>query len=848
MKFAELLSMIVPLVAFLLYLALLFLGVKNIKLKTSRLFIAYLVLMMIWCMGSFMMRTGLFPGTLFWNRFMLIGICWIPVVFFNYTYRQIGWNNLNIFIITGYVISAFFCACNFFGYIVTNAYMSGGLFVYSLGPMAGVFAVTTIVFVVFAIFLLVVKARRNPLYFWYNHLHYPAIGIVIILLASLLNFVPSIGQYPVDIAAVALNAFLLAYSIPRLRFRSMKLTLRKGLVYTLSTLLITGGFIVIILLLQRFTEIQASFCTLVLAFAMAFVIALLFDQGKNRLRLSVEKAFGGQQYDFRKTLKEFSHLMTSILDIDELAGSTLDLLAKAMQLKSCSLFLKDRGGNFYNHRQKNQSPDYSIMIDKNSPIIRWLDRKDEGILYANEIKIHPVFSGLWQKEIDYLHKLDASLLLGIKMNKELIGFFLLSGKISGEQFTNDDLELLFTLSNEAAVAINNAQAYHEVKFQAVRDELTKLYNYRYFHEFLDKEIARCKRNGCFALVLMDLDFFKVYNDIYGHLAGDEAIADVAGAIFDSIRISDVAARYGGDEFAVILPDIDEAGALAAAERIRVNVQNIFSGTSHDNKILTVSLGVACFPGHTDSKQQLLSYADQALYQAKNIGKNNVCIYNSDYKLSEKKVVRTEKTANDETDFLKKQVEDAYLSTVYTLAAVINARDNYTYKHSEMVKVYAVALGEKLNLSEERKKMIRLAAMLHDIGKIGIPEYILNKPGPLTPDEQEIIHRHVNIAEAIVNQMPYLRRVAPIILHHHEAYDGSGYPYGQKGEDIPLESRIITLADVYHAITSDRPYRKAMSREDALKLINDLSGKIFDPGLVPHFIKMIENESVKFTVV
>jgi len=447
-----------------------------------------------------------------------------------------------------------------------------------------------------------------------------------------------------------------------------------------------------------------------------------------------------------------------------------------------------------------------------------------------------------------LDELNTHLLVGIKIHRDIIGILLLSEKTSRDLFTDDDRELLLTLVNEAAVAIKNAQAYEEARSQAVRDELTKLFNYRFFHEFLDKEVARCKRTDqtC-SVIFMDLDFFKVYNDIYGHLAGDSALAKVAEAITESIRATDVAARYGGDEFAIILPGTDTSRSMAAAERIRNTVQSHFRGVGYDSKLLTVSLGVASYPKHAGSKQQLLSSADKALYQAKNLGRNKVCLYSGTGGITNVSETDVEKSAEAEANYLKKQIEDAYLATVYTLAAVINARDNYTYKHSKMVTSYAVALADSLKFSEEKKDMVRLGAMLHDIGKIGIPEYILNKPGPLTPAEREVIQRHVNIAEAIVDQMPYLRRAAPIILHHHEFYDGTGYPDGLKGEAIPIEARILTIADAYHSMISDRPYRQAMTPEEALGQLQSLRGIQFDHNIVPVFIRLIENELAKSSV-
>ncbi|MGB9886169.1 MAG: diguanylate cyclase [Moorellales bacterium] len=807
----------------------------------AEIFIVYLVAMLVWSLGSFMMRTGLFPGPLVWNRIMVCGTLGIPFIFFHFTKEILERPRLKLLVGLGYGFYCFFLAANFLGLIVREASLEGG-FSYSLGPLAQAFGAVGGVYILLSALLLVREGVSNPSSFWSHRLVYPSVGAVLMLCGSVLNLLPPVGKYPLDIATNTANAFLLTYAIYRYRLLNVSITLRKGVVYTVLTICLTGAYLLLVFVLEQLVRARLGYSTLIVAVPVAAIIAFFFEPAKEALRVWVDKAFFGQQYGYRETLKAFSHIMTSILNLDELAVSTLDLVTKAFQAETSLLLLPDRDGNFCAQATIGREAETGrgVRMDRTSPILRWLAQRPEPLLFWEEVETLPEFQGLWQGEREMLESIRISVLAGIRIKRDLIGVLLLSQKSSGDPYTKEDLELLLTVANEAAVAINNARLYCEARTQATRDELTGLYNYRFFQEFLDKEVEHSRRTGqSLSVIFIDVDHFKAYNDVYGHLAGDEALGRLAEAVSGSIRAADVAARYGGDEFAVLLPGAGSSEALRVAERIMRAVQRCFSGTETGSGLLTVSLGVASYPEHSQSKQELLTAADSALYQAKYSGRDRICVFGRAIGAGDADGGSPgEESSASEKGFLKRQLEEAYLATVYTLAAAINARDNYTFKHSEMVTYYALGLAEALGLSEERRKIVRFAAMLHDIGKIGIPEYILNKPGGLTPPEREAVKRHVHIAEAIVRHTPYLRPIAPIILHHHEAYDGKGYPDGLQGEEIPLEARILAIADAYHAMTSDRPYRPALSREQAVGELRALAGKQFDPTLVPVFIRLL----------
>ncbi|HZK25616.1 MAG TPA: diguanylate cyclase [Oscillospiraceae bacterium] len=840
MELEQTISMAIPLFAFFLYTGLMILSIKSSQTKVTRLFQNYLLLMMDWSLGSFMMRTGYAPAPLFWNRMMVVGMTGVPFIFYRFSEALLS-RAQSLTSKIGYFLYGLLLIANFKGLLVQDVILSAGDLSYTIGPLAVPFALISGGYVLLATILLVGEGFKNPASFWSNRLLYPSIGTVLMFIGCTLNLFPEIGKYPFDILTNTINAFLLTYAIYRYQLLNITISIRKGLVYSFLTAMLTGSYLLLVYLLETVIRNNLGYTAFIIALIMAAIIAIIFEPVKNWLRVRIDKVMFGEIYDYRKTLKQFSYLKASILDLDELTHSTLGLLTKALQVNSLALLLLDQESNFFVYASVNMDETVAktVRIDKTSPIIRRLAQHNP-ILTWQEIETAPEFQGLWQLEKDFFIAMQISHFVGIKLGGELIGILVLPHKFSRDPYTDDDREMLLMLANEAAVAIQNAQIYSEVKRQAVRDELTKLYNYRFFQEFMDKEIARCQRTKqVFSVIYLDLDFFKAYNDIFGHLAGDEALVTVGRAISESIRPSDIATRMGGDEFGIILPGATSHNALGVAKRIKNAVQAYFPGTSKDS-VLTISQGIATYPQHSQNKQQLLSCADTALYEAKNMGRNRVCLYQPQLVRSDG-TTASSTTAEIERNFLIQQVEDAYLSVIYTLAAAINAKDNYTYQHSEAVTYYSIAMAVILGFAEEQKKILRYAAMLHDIGKIGIPGYILNKPTALTREEREVIESHVLVAEGIVSHTPYLREVAPIILHHHESYDGTGYPHGLIGEEIPIEARILTIADAYHAMISDRPYRQGMLPDVALQQMDKLSGRQFDPKLLPIFASIIREQ-------
>ena len=324
--------------------------------------------------------------------------------------------------------------------------------------------------------------------------------------------------------------------------------------------------------------------------------------------------------------------------------------------------------------------------------------------------------------------------------------------------------------------------------------------------------------------MLDIDLFKAYNDIYGHLAGDEVLRKIGGYISSSIRSIDIAFRYGGEEFAIMLPETRLDDACKVAERIRKTIE---SQTSSKAMPVTVSLGIANWPIDGVMKEEVIGRADAALYQAKQAGRNRTCL-SSDAVKPETPIIGAELEARPKA-----------LSIIYALAATVDAKDHYTYGHSRKVSDYSVAVAEALNLSQDKIATIRAAGLLHDIGKMAIPDSILTKKETLTDEEWGPIKAHPKLGVEILRHVIDLVNCLPAILHHHERYDGNGYPSGLKGDNIPTEARILAITDAYDAMTSPRPYREQVSPQQAINEVKRCAGTQFDAELVDIFCKVIQ---------
>lgn len=371
----------------------------------------------------------------------------------------------------------------------------------------------------------------------------------------------------------------------------------------------------------------------------------------------------------------------------------------------------------------------------------------------------------------------------------------------------------------------------ELKNKANRDGLTGAYNHGYFYDEIVAQMKMAKEEkSSLALLYIDIDHFKYYNDLNGHLKGDEALKKIAQLLQESVDDEDIVARYGGEEFVILLKHTFLKEASLIGEKIRQLVEDTYIEAQEyqPSGNFTISVGVSSYPEQAQDTKELIKYADDALYRAKFFSKNRVEIYQCIL------------------DEIKKEIdknEVELVASVQTLISVVNAKDRYTFGHTERVVIYSRLIAKAFNLTEQEKKNLIYGAYMHDVGKINIPVEILIKKMPLTEDEWRYLKQHPIQGVEIIKNVTSLQGVIPLIKHHHEKYDGTGYPLGLKGEEIPYLARILTIIDSFDAMTSNRPYNIPKTYEEAFEELTQCMGTQFDPQLVPHFIAVMKNNRI-----
>ncbi|MGQ9572334.1 MAG: PAS domain S-box protein [Dehalococcoidia bacterium] len=589
---------------------------------------------------------------------------------------------------------------------------------------------------------------------------------------------------------------------------------------------------------------------------------------------------------------EMSRAVAGAMEVDELVEKALDGLMKVLpQADPFLLLVYDRDKDVLEvkaARGANANIYLQVAIRPGEGIAGKTFQSGKTALYSSRQEIRaalgdlsPTTVELSRAAIEGAGPAQSVICCPLVTDGRVLGVLTAASATADARLGQAEAALLEAAADHIAVALYKAQMHTELEKRAITDSLTGLYDHAHFYQRLAEEIDRANRyNHGFAVVMLDVDNFKHYNDTHGHQVGDEMLCLVAGCIEAGLRRSDAAFRYGGDEFAAILPHADAAKAWAVVKRINGRIAKKLKQMDGDAAArLSLSAGVACFPDDGATADDLVRIADAALYSAKWVARaRDIMGQREDIQSLISALVGRRMGAEvrpDGTELrpealherqarlissvassiavglmnagVPQALEDPDLQVLAVVGAAAEIKDRHIRGHPERVSERTAALAEKMGLPPERVRDIRVAGLLHDIGKVTVSEGILNKPGKLTKREFASIKDHPIVGAALVSQVRGFERIVPMIRHHHERLDGRGYPDGLAGEDIPLEARMLSVVDVFDAMTHQRSYRKALSRAEAIAELQSGVGTRFDPAVVEAFVALLKRERYELPV-
>lgn len=814
-----------------LFLLLAFMVAK--KTKVIRSFMFLLGCMILAAGGSFLMRVRFWPSVNFWHYVSLLGIVMVPSIFFrfflDFLEEKRGHGRLLwvLFFGAAYLINLF-TQC----FIPTPEVRTDALgevsFVYHYGWSILILLAGAVCIVVQCTMLFIRYCKGDALIL--RQLRPVLLGLGIMVAGTALSTLRPLAGIPIDIISSVVFAYLVFYALYRKRLLKLALLASPANCYIVAVLISMAVFYKLVMPLQRYlvgaVHLSQELATLLVAFMLVGVIFLLYLVMKRFL----DALFVKDEQSQAETIQQFSRAVSKTLNKNEILTDMLEVIQRMIPVDMAYVCLQEKNGEYTVAQTLSALHSDNFVLKADHPLIAYLTTHDGGVL-MEDFACTREYRSMWEQEKRQLKEREIACAVPMKDGDNLIGLVLLPGKRKGKPYTFDDFSLLSSVCSVCSMAVKNSRLYEKAYSEARRDGLTGLYNRKSFYESVNKLFEQ-RQERSLALVMLNVDDFKLYNQLYGNKEGDAALHRIADIIRITSEGRGTAFRMVGKEFALLLPGFDIYSAKMLAESILQQVRNMHESKElYQLKTLTMSCGVCAAPYMASTVEELIANTDFAVYTAKRGGKNQVVIYSEEAKIQSREAKRA-------------SGYDAYASTIVALTATIDTKDHYTFRHSQNVANYASQLAKAYGMNQDFVDIVREAGLLHDIGKIGIREDILNKPGKLNDEEYAIMKTHVENSVGIIRHLPSLDYVIPAVISHHERYDGRGYPRGLAGENIPLMGRMLCVVDSFDAMVSKRSYKNAMSIDKALEIIQRERGRQFDPVLADLFVELVRTNQIE----
>ncbi len=811
-----------------------FLAVR--RTSEIKLFILVLLAFILWSGGSLLMRLQIYPGVAFWFYLSIMALFTLPVLIFFFICDFSGTKGQPLKTIWT-ITTAILLFLTSQGVFLKPPVMSlldesRAAFLYEMTWKVSIPFVVLLCIVISILIIIAKMIKDRGIY---------APGLLLVILGFLSITAGNMMQmvsgniFPWDSLSGIVFAVFLIFALYKKRSIRMTLLISRNVLLFIAIALCFLAAVYWVepieaFILDLFPMMESHVNAIVVVFFSMFFIGVHMT-----LRKAIEVIFTREEKQ-SKVVKNFSGKIAKSLDSDEIMAALAQVIGEIIPVEGIYICVDSREGFSEKCRLKGGAAE-PLYIGKDSPVLQYLFTEGSYFL-LDDFRGTSRYRFFWQREKELFQTYGVRCAGALRDGENITGLVLLTGKRRDGSFTYEELSFLDTVNSITSIAMKNASLYEQVYRESRVDGLTGVYNYKYFIEKADNIYKKYK--GTFlSLLFLDVDDFKLYNQLYGIGEGDYALKKIADIIAKTTENKGIIFRYSGKVFAVFLPGLDGDQAVLLANDIQqqVNAINI-SAQRSKLKSLTLSGGISVSPQTAGSSKELIESANVALYNAKNAGKGKITLYRGQL-AANSQIIERVMTIIERPDMVSGSSYEEYSSTILALTAAIDAKDHYTYSHSQNVAKYASILACAIGLNDDEIRLVYEASLLHDIGKISIPEAILSKEEPLTAEEYEIMKGHVNNSIDIIRHLPHMDYIIPAAVGHHERWDGKGYPAGMAGEDIPVAARCLAIADSFEAMTTERPYRQKQSLSYAIEEISKHAGTQFDPQMARIFVELIK---------